>query len=189
MKKIVLKFFCFSLLALSLINGQVVAQEQTKEQGNSFYFIPQAVFYSGDTMRSFMLPGVTINYRFADNWEIGSSVYFAKAKLDQTAATVYNDKQRFYLADIAISYLTPIRIGAESDPWRADIYASLGFSYLSLGNNGYGGFVGGGMNIYTKYSWLSLHFDLKNIFYSLSNNAGSDFNSDMTFAFGPSLSF
>jgi hypothetical protein len=83
-----------------------------------------------------------------------------------------------------------ISLTADRSGTGADLYTSIGVGHLWVGSRReVFGFVGGGMSIFLPIRWLIIRFDLKNLFFLLSNQNGGDFNSDLVLSLGPSLAF
>lgn len=169
-----------------LLSGLMTAPSQAGE----WQLFPEMVFYNADALRSANLGGLAVNYRFHSDWAVSGECYAGKVSYDGRLSPDVDDGDLFLVAIADIVFNTPARFGDEGDPWRAQIYTSAGPMWVKAGKaKGWGGYIGGGMDVYTRWPWLAVRFDLKNFFYRLPNPRGSGFNSDMSFALGPLFIF
>jgi len=151
---------------------------------------PSLSFLQADSLRASFLGGLSVNWLVNESFWLGLDFYTGKGNTDDPTPLNLQDDRRLYMTDLAAYWNIPIfRKESLNRKW-ADLYASVGGGHLWLGpQKSMMGFVGGGLVVHTHWHNLAAHFDLKNIFYSLKNSAGNDFNSDMSLSLGPSLIF
>ncbi len=149
---------------------------------------PEVSFYTGDALRSFTAFGVSLTYRFSAAWWVQLEGIIGELKLDPDTTLEISNNDTFRLIDGGLVWNLPLRLGMDPDSWYADLYTSVGPGWVHAGHeDAVGGFIGGGMTVHTPTRWLGLRADLKNLFYSLHNHGGQDFNSDLEIALGPIL--
>lgn len=178
------KFFCF--IVLFIFHG-ITASHAAK---SGWEVSPSVVFYSGDALRASVLGGASAVYRFNESFWVGGDFYAGPASVDEPNGFRVDSKDRFFLGDTAFYWNLPAELGRNSIRTYADLYTSIGLGYLSLGPHlePYG-FIGGGLVLHTGWKGLGFRFDLKNLFFVLDNDSGSDFNSDMLLSIGLSWIF
>jgi hypothetical protein len=157
-------------------------------------FSPLVGFYSGDATRSTVLGGASYNYRYNSSFWMGADFQGGSLKIDGPNGLGIKSGHRFLMADATISWNMPSLLGTsakDKDPgYAADLYTSAGGGKLWLDSRSTGyGIIGGGLLIHFPIHYLAVKFDLKGIFFSLSDANGSDFNVDSNLSLGPSLLF
>ena len=155
---------------------------------------PALVLYTGDSMRSTEMGGLSYTYHMTRSYWVGVDILAGRTQVDSNSGTMLRSGKRYIGVDGAFYLNIPALLGrTESDSSRglvADLYTSFGVGSLWIDRETEPyGFVGGGMIIHFPVQWLALRFDLKGILFNLGNQSGSDLNSDMALSLGPSLKF
>jgi len=182
-----------SLLAFSLLLISSLFVARSTHSAERYQEIsPLAVFYSGDAMRSPTLIGVSYLFHFNRAYWVGVDVFGLQTSVDSASGLNVRDSRKFLAIDGAIYFNLPVLMGAkdttEKNFLQADLYTAIGGGHLWLDQSKTAfAFIGGGLLIHLGLDWLAIRFDLKNLFYSLENSGGENFNSDMALSLGPSL--
>lgn len=153
-----------------------------------------ANFYTGDLLRSSTLGNASITYHFNDIFWIGSDFSAGSAHTDRDNGAGILADDALYILGGALYWNLPALLDATIELPRsgisADFYTAIGGGNLWVGRLSTPfGFIGGGLNIDTPLKWLSIKFDLKNIFYALENTKGKSFNSDLGLSIDTSFNF
>lgn len=153
-----------------------------------------ANFYTADALRATTLANLSLTYHINSLFWIGTDASAGYASSDRGNSLDIGADDSLYILDGAFYWNLPALLNADlknqSDGLSADFYTSVGGGHLWIGNlRAPFGFIGGGLIIDTSAKWFSVRFDLKNLFYSLENRGGTDFNSDLGLCIGTSFNF
>lgn len=186
MKKLL---FASVLILLSFQVSEVQAESVVEDY---FEVSPAVIFYSGDAMRANSLGGLSATHHFNRMIWLGADFFGGKTKVDSDSGLQVRSGQKFFGTNATVYFNLPAFLGkktlGEEGGLRADLYTSIGGGSLWLDKETEPfGFIGGGMIIHFPIPWLTLRFDLKNLFFVLQNSKGSDFNSEMALGLGPSF--
>ncbi len=180
-----MKFIKILFFLCLLFSGAVFAGDKML-----FQVGPEVVFYSGDHLRSFTAGGAVFEIRPLDEWSFFVEALLGKVSSDVRLSPLLADGDRMLVVSGGVQFNTPALFGDKNDPWRAELYTSFGPALMWMGDSkSAAGFLGGGMNVYTAWKHLAIRFDLKSYFYSMRNDLGSDFCSDISFNIGPVFIF
>lgn len=155
---------------------------------------PAVSFYTGDALRTTTLGSATYVFHLNRIYWLGIDFFGGALSADKMNGVGLKNGQKFFGLDGGIYFNLPALLSATpmeaSDSLSADLYTSLGLGHMWIGRHKeVFGFVGGGLLIHPGIHWLGIRFDLKNLFFMLSNSQGNDFNSDMSLSLGPSFIF
>jgi hypothetical protein len=155
---------------------------------------PAISLYSGDALRALTLGGFQYSYHFTRMFWLGADFLGGSLRVDEPNGLGLTSGDRFIAVGGAVYFNVPALLGVSKmqgeSGLSADLYTSIGGGHLWAGEEGEPyGFVGGGMVLHTPVEWLAVRFDLKGLFFRLSNSEGSDFNADMALTIGPSILF
>ncbi len=177
----------FLLISLFVFYSSQLAADPTPK---TFELNASASFYTGDALRSTTLGGASTIYRFTPAFWLGADFFGGEISADQQNGLGMRGSEKFLLFDVALYWNLPVSLGLDSLSEMADLYGSIGLGPLWIADHReLFGFVGGGLALHTGWHGLAIRFDLKNLFFSLPNQRGRDFNSDMALALGPSILF
>jgi len=150
-------------------------------------------FASGDSLRALTLGNFQYTYHLDRTFWVGTNFLGGKTQVDDPNGLALDSSDLFLGVDGTFYVNIPALLGAKEkgdDGVYADLYTAVGVGVFWIGSHTEPyGFLGGGMLLHTPISWLGVRFDLKNFFYKLKNNQGTDFNSDLALSLGPSFLF
>jgi len=154
---------------------------------------PAFGFYNGDAMRSNSLGSIAMTARFTPAFWVTTSFSAGSSKSDRQNGMNLRNGKKFLMADGALVWNLPAVLGVTKQESSslgsfADFYTYIGGGTLWIDKQReFFGMIGGGLEIHTGWKILLVRFDLKNTMYGLKNSKGSDFNSDLILAIGPSF--
>lgn len=178
----------FIFISFFGVQSNVFAEDKHHE------FSPAIGFYNGDALRSSVLGGASYNYHFNSAFWLGAEFQGGTLAVDEPNGLQLKSGQKFLMTDAVFTWNLPSLIGATrdnaKDGYAADLYTSIGAGQLWAGyrSEPYG-IIGGGLLIHFPISYLAVKFDLKGLFFVLSNDQGSNFNADSILSIGPALLF
>jgi hypothetical protein len=154
---------------------------------------PTIGFYNGDALRSTTLGGASYTYHYNSSFWMGVDFQGGKVSVDEPNGLFLQAGQKFIALDGTLSWNIPSILGAskgENAGYASDLYTSIGGGNLWIAKNRRPfGIIGGGLLIHFPIQYLAVRFDLKGLFYTLSNSQGSDMNFDSILSLGPSFLF
>jgi len=152
--------------------------------------VPKVTFYTGDFLRTLTAGGLTYMVETESHWGATAEMILGGTATDQGARPFVSDGELFLITDLGVLYGMPVRLGLSESAWTGSLYSTAGPMRIQLGDvTGWGGFLGGGLDIHTPIRWLGINFDVKNFFYSVPNPNGGNFNVDIDLTVGPSFRF
>lgn len=181
-----IRAYCFlSILGISSLSQALAASHE---------FAPALGLYTGDSLRSSVLGGLTYTYRHNESFWIGADFQGGESEVDHTNGLGIQSGNRLIITDATLSWNIPSLMGATradtSRSYAADFYTSVGGGKAWFGNRSTPlGIIGGGLVLHFPIRYLAVRFDLKGLMFSLSNQDGSNFNADSLLSIGPSFIF
>lgn len=168
--------------------------EGTRYERIRHEFSPLLGLYTGDVLRSAIFGGATYTLRWSSDVWFGADFQMGEVEVDRQNGLGLTSDDRFLLVDGALSWNIPALLGATlSDPksgYASDFYTTLGAGKIWLGSRSAPVvIVGGGLVLHLPVHPLAIRFDLKGLFYSLSNANGSSMTVDSLLSLGPSFIF
>lgn len=130
-------------------------------------------------------------YHINQTYWVGAEGMLGSTVIDNGSGLVIQNGDLMWGAAPVLYLNVPALLGATQEKpegSQAQIYTTFGVGYMHIGSQQtpYGIF-GGGLLWQSGLPWLGVRFDLKGMFYMLSNTSGSDFNSDLALSIGPSF--
>lgn len=170
-----------AIFSLALLKTQLLSAEPSIETSAS------ALFYTGDAFRSSTMGNLSLNYRFNRIFWLEADLVLGSAALDRGNGLGFGKTEDFRMLGLGFCWNLPALLSKDI---QSDLYTSVGMGNLWIGSKSeIYGFIGGGISIPTTWHGLAVRFDLKNFFYMIKNSQGTDFNSDLALALGPSWLF
>jgi hypothetical protein len=179
MKKLLLGV---ALVVVWMFGSNALALDQT--------LIPKGVFYTGDFLRTLTAGGLLYSFELESHWGATAEVIIGETSVDDGARPFVEDGELFLIANAGVLWGMPIRLGLTDSAWTGSLYTAAGPARVQAGDEvGWGGFIGGGLDVHTPLSWLGINFDVKNFIYSMPNPNGGDVNIDIDLTIGPAFRF
>lgn len=165
------------------------------EDYNEFHMelSPAFSFYNGDAMRTNTLGSLALTARFTPAFWVTTSFSAGNSKVDRQNGMNLRSGKKFLMADGALVWNLPAVLGVTKHENAsigsfADFYTYIGGGTMWVDKKSeFYGMIGGGLEIHTGWQPILVRFDLKSTMYGLKNSKGSDFNSDLILAIGPSF--
>ena len=154
-----------------------------------FEISPYGVDYFGDKLNHSFIVGSGAQLNLTETLGLAVDFGYSRASVDGTSAfgATFTDKNE-YLIDGSFVITVPAIYRSKKGYTEADFYTSIGGGIMRLNGGNHGaGFIGGGMLIRPKVSWLAIRIDIRNYFTSVANPVGSDFEDELTLRIGPTF--
>jgi hypothetical protein len=145
--------------------------------------------YVGDTLQHSFIVGGQFDFRITPMWSVGTDFGWSRISVDQNSnfgSTVTN--KNLTLMDGKVVLNLPGAYLSRNKVVEVDFFTDMGAGIMRINNgNRATGFVGGGMKIYSKKSWVGFRVHVRNYFMTLPSTDGDDFTFDVTFLLGPTF--
>ncbi len=153
-------------------------------------FTPYFGTYIGDVTRTTYMPGAILDFRLTPKLSFGVDFGWAPLSVDRSSAfgaTVTN--KNLYSIQGVLTLNMPAAFLSGKKVVETDFFTTLGGGVMRLNNSTRGdGFIGGGMKMYFKtVKWFGLRAEVRTVFSSVNNPAGSDFTTDWVVTAGPTF--
>ena len=153
---------------------------------------PSVSFYTGDALRTTTLGGISYVFHLNESFWFGADFLGGKLTVDQPNGLGIQSGEKFLATDAVLYWNLPAALGdyKQGKGFHSDLYTEIGVGNFWLGKKKEPfGILGGGLLVHLPISYLAIRFDLKAIFFKLSNSEGSDMNFDSALGIGPSFLF
>ena len=192
----------FFLISLFLTSPLLLAQEVPLEETprhldfdrrdavlSRIEITPFGGDYVGDTLQHSFIVGSHFDFRVTPKWSLGSDFGWSRISVDPRSdfgTTVVN--KNLYLMNGVVTYNLPGAYNSKNKITEVDFYTNCGGGVMVINQSTRGtGFIGGGMKLYTRWSWLGFRIDVRNYFMTLPTPSGSDFTFDVMIMGGPTF--
>ncbi|MDO8462030.1 MAG: hypothetical protein Q7S98_04120, partial [Deltaproteobacteria bacterium] len=145
--------------------------------------------FFGDKLEHSFIVGSGLYYHLTPVLAIGADFNYSRINYDPLGDLGQGvTNPNLYLIGGTLQVNLPGAYHSGKTITEVDFYTLLGGAAININDSYHGaGCIGGGMKIYTRWSWFSFKTEVREYLWSVPTRSGSAFEADVTIFLGPSF--